>query len=112
MSLAALMTQPVTILRATSTVDRYGSTVLDWSNPTRQPVNAWIAQRDADELQGHRDGELSRWIGYFPSDVTIRSTDRVLRWGVTFYVAGPPNPAHRPTTGLHHYEVPLEVVEG
>ena len=112
MSIEALMTQPVTILRGVEVTDRYGSKTFDWTAATSAQTTAWIARRDGSEVLDHRNAEISQWIGMFPKDVDLRAGDRVVRWGVTFEVDEPPNPAHRPQSGLHHVEAMLKVVEG
>lgn len=114
MSLDALMTMTVAVLRADTDTDRYGDTVQDWTEATSTAAKAWISQRTADELLEHRNAELSEWVGFFPPTTDIAAGDRV-SWtaeGLTFEVSGPPNPAWRPQSGRHHYEVPLRVVEG
>lgn len=112
MSIDALMTHDVTIVRAGTDTDRYGDTVADWSAATRRSSKAWISQTSASEILDSRNAELSTWRAYFPRTADVRAGDRI-EWGsITFEVDGPPNPAHRPGTGVHHYEAPLKVVEG
>ena len=112
MSIEALMTHDVIIVRPGTTTDRYNDSVPDWTNTTRRRAKAWVSQRTASEINDNRDAEVSTWQGFFPATVDLRSGDRVV-WGpITFEVDGPPNPAHRPGSGVHHYEAPLKVVEG
>lgn len=114
MSLEALMTMSVVIVHPTTTTNRYGSAEITWASASRTNSKAWIAQRNAREELDHRDAELSDWIAYLPPTTTVRARDRI-EWSdgsLTFEVTGPPNPAHRPGTGVHHFEVPLRVVEG
>lgn len=106
------MTQPCFIVAHGWTTDRYNNRKPDWSTAARTAVRGWISQRSAEELLGHRNGEVSEWVGFFPRTAVIRATDRIERFGQTFEVAGPVNPAHTPHAGLHHFEVPLRIVEG
>ncbi|MDH4158659.1 MAG: hypothetical protein OEV62_00195 [Actinomycetota bacterium] len=112
MSIDSLIVDPVTILRSSIAVDRYGNTIRDWASPTSTATVGWVSQRTSSEVTTSRDGEVSDWVGFFLACEDIAATDRVVWSGITFEVVGPPNPARRPGESTHHFEVPLRVVEG
>lgn len=110
MSFAGLLDHDVDILTPTTTADRYGGTTkTGWTETT---VKGWVSQRGGSESTDLREAQVGTWVLFLHPDATIDGIDRV-RWeGITFEVDGPPNPAYRPGSGLHHYEVPLRVVDG
>ena len=110
MSFASLLDHDVTILTPVETADRYGGTEkTSWTPAT---VKGWVSQRGGSEQTDLREAQVSTWVLYLHPTATIDGKARVQWEGITFEVDGPPNPAHRPGTGLHHYEVPLRVVDG
>lgn len=110
MSFAALLDHDVTILTPTIGQDRYGGTAkTGWSSAT---VKGWVSQSSRSEANDLREAQVGTWVLFLHPDATIDGLDRVQWEGITFEVDGPPNPAHRPGSGLHHYEVPLRVVDG
>ena len=112
MSIESLIVDPVTILRAATTVDRYGNTIRDWSSPSSTATVGWVSQRTSSEVTASRDAEVSDWAGFFLCDEDVAAQDRVVWSGLTFEVVGPPNPARRPGEPTHHIEAPLRVVAG
>jgi hypothetical protein len=111
-SLATLLTQDVTILTAQTVENRYGRTEKDWSlTPTSSVVKGWVSQTSRSEVTGEREAQVASWVLYLHPDATITGLDRVEWEGITFEVDGPPNPARTPGV-LHHYEVPLRVIDG
>lgn len=112
MSFSSLLVQSVTILRAGVIVDRYGSSIPDWDNPSEASSRAWIAHRESTEDNDEgRNGRSSDWVAFLPPDATVDALDRVQWNGYTFEVVGLPKPAWSPR-GLHHYEVDLRLVQG
>jgi head-tail adaptor len=116
MSFASLLVDDVTLVRPATTVDRYGNTVKDWTNATSTDVKAWISQRNATEDPGTsgtggRQGELSDWVVYLHSDVTITAGDRIMWEGDTFEVIGKPLPGKTPR-GPHHLEATVRLTTG
>lgn len=110
MSFAGLLDQDVTVLTAVSSADRYGGTnKTGWTEST---VKGWVSQRSGSETNELREAQVSTWVLYLHPEATIDGIDRVRWGGLTFEVDGPTNPAHRPGSGLHHFEVPLRVVDG
>ena len=111
MSLAALMTQAVTVERAPLVDGHHGDDVRDWDNATTTPAVAWIAQENRAEVLTDRDAEISHWTGYFPVGTDLAAADRVRRGDELFEVDGPPNIAPTPA-GPHHVEATLRIVTG
>jgi hypothetical protein len=111
MSLAGLLVHDVTILRATTTTDRYGNLTVTWSTPTETAVKGWISQRSRSEENTQRDAQISDWVLFVPADTDIVGGDRVTWNGVTYEVDGPPWRAWTPR-GEHHVEASLRVVSG
>ena len=111
MSLQGLLVHDVTILRATTTTDRYENVVVSWSSPTETGVKGWITQRNRSEDNDQRSAEISDWVLFAPADTDIVAGDRVQWGGVTYEVDGPPLRAYTPR-GEHHVEAGLRVVVG
>lgn len=101
----------VTIVRPAEVTNRYGDTEPDWSAAARTPGYAWVQQRSADEVGGQRSATVSAWLAFMPAGTDVTAEDLV-EWGArTLRVAGEPNPLSTPS-GVHHLEVPLDLVEG
>lgn len=111
MTLTSLLVHDVTILTAPTTTNRYNDAEKDWDNATSAAVKGWVSQRTQLEDHDQREAQVSDWILYVDSGVTITGANRVQWSGITFEVDGPPNPAWTPR-GEHHLEVPLRVVTG
>lgn len=111
MSIARLLTQPVVILRARVSANRYGDDIVDWANTDETSTLGWLTQLSGREVLGTRDAQVSDWKLYLAADVDIDAGDRVLADGVTYEVDGPPHHAHTPR-GPHHIEVALHAVTG
>jgi head-tail adaptor len=111
MSLAGLMVHDVTIVTANVTESRYGDDLKEWVAARRVETKGWVSQRDATEILGDREAQLSDWIVYLPVGTTISAADRVEWEGTTFEVVGVPNRAWTPR-GPHHLEARLSVVTG
>ena len=111
MSLTGLLARPATILRAVTAEDRYGNTVLDWSDPASTPVRGWLAQSSGTEDRDRRDAAVSTWVFVMPAGTDVTALDRVHIDPVTYELAGPPNEAWTPR-GPHHIEATLRLVEG
>lgn len=111
MSFDRLLVQSVTVLTASSTTDRYGNTVVDWTNAASRTVNGWVAQTGSvEELLG-RDATTTVAVVFLPAGDPITAKDRVVLDGVTYEVDGVPNPANS-RRGVHHLQVRLKNVEG
>lgn len=111
MSLAGLLVHDVTIVTPGSTVGRYGDAVKDWATATETATKGWVARRSQDEVNGHREAQVSEWVLYVTADVALSGADRVVWGAYTFEVDGPPVRAWTPR-GEHHVEVPLRYVSG
>lgn len=111
MSFQGLLTQTVTFVRAGSTENRYGDDEKDWAAATRTTTKGWVAQQAHSEDRDQREARVSGWVLFVAPTVDVTGLDRVEWNDLTFEIDGPPLPAYRPQ-GLHHYEVPLRLVEG
>lgn len=111
MTFPHLMVHDVTIVTPGESTGRYGDTVKDWSSASREEVRGWVARRSQEEVNGHREAQVSAWVLFVEPDVTVTGQDRVEWCDTTFEVDGPPLPAYSPR-GQHHMEVPLRLVEG
>lgn len=104
-------------LRATPSTDRYGDTVLDWSNPDRAPiddVNIQPLSQDEDD-RSTRSPVITTWrITSRPGvDLDVGADDRIEWDGDTWTVEGEvarwPDPE---TALLHHVELTIRRVRG
>ena len=103
----------VTVLRP-QMVERRGSRVPDWTNPTEITVTDCHAQPiDASyESEGRESNQTSRARLYAPVDADIRRGDRVLALGETFEVVESLPYWPSPTGRLAHRQFDLERWEG
>jgi hypothetical protein len=112
MSLSTMMIHTVAIVRPGTVTSRIGDTVLDWDNPTRTMVTAWVEPLRASEDEVLQDRSTLKVRFFFPAGTVVDNSDRLEWEGRTFQAAGPAEPFYRPT-GLHHvvvYAQELEVV--
>lgn len=93
--------------RATETTDRYGATVLDWSNPTTATYACRVVPAGTlERLADGRDVRIDQPTVRLPHDADITTADRLTVGGVTYDVDG--EPARHPT----RIDVTLRAVEG
>lgn len=107
MSLAALLSEAVTVVRYGATTDVYGNTVP--GAETRVTYPGRLEQLSADELVRDRDTVITDWRGFLPADVDLGPYDRIEARGHLFEVVGLPNQQQTPR-GPHHVEVQLRWV--
>jgi hypothetical protein len=109
MSLATLLTEPVTIQTASSgAVDVFNDATTDYSAGTE--VLGRLEQRSAQEVTEGRDTLVSDWVLYLHPDVVVGGRDRVVdQYMRTFEVVGPPIMQRSPR-GPHHLQVNLRHV--
>jgi len=112
MSFARRLNQTVTVLTAATKVDRYGNTVVDWSNATSRTASAWVAQTGSTEELLSRDSTTTVAVVFLAADDPITALDRMTVDGVTYEVDGVPNPANGRMGAVHHIVVRLKDVEG
>jgi head-tail adaptor len=103
--------QTVTVVRPTTTTDRYGNTTTSWSNATRAEYAAWIEQSAAGENTDQRDQQSADWLLIVQPDADVNGRDRVEYDGKTFEVVGPPT-RRNTFRGTHHIEATLRWIEG
>lgn len=85
------MSERVTSLTATTTTDRYGNTVEDWSTPTRRTFDALVAPATAEDYATQAQAGTSwDFRVYSTKPVTVTAVDRLLIRGLEYEVAGEP----------------------
>lgn len=112
MSLARLMTDTGTIVRAATATDRYNGTTLDWANATEVDTLCWLSEGGTQEVIDGRDTLVSDFKLYLPPEADITGRDRFRKDGVLYLVDGAIQRAARPNRGVHHQECKLLLVEG
>lgn len=112
MSLARLMTDTGTIVRAAQVANRFGGTDLDWDNATEVDTLCWLSDGSSSEIIDGRDALVSSFRLYLPPDADITGRDRFRKNGITYLVDGAITTAARPGKGVHHLEAALKLVEG
>lgn len=110
MSLRALLSQTVIVLRYSDTAetDGYGNLVPGWTSPRQYPGR--LEPQAGSEVTTGSSVQVSDWKLYLPPEAVIEGRDRVQADGVTYEVVGPPARRRTPR-GDHHVEVRLQVVD-
>lgn len=111
MSLTSLLVRTVTILTADSRTDAYGDTQPDWTTPTGESVNGWLAQQSSIQDLDGRNATSTALILTVPAGTVITARNRVVIDGRTYEVSAEPIAAWTPR-GEHHIEAQLEVIDG
>jgi hypothetical protein len=108
-SLATLLTEPVSVLTASDgAADEFNSPSTTYSAGTEYLGR--LEQRSAQEVTDGRDTMVSDWVLYLPPDATVVGRDRVVdMYGRTFEVVGPPIMQRSPRAA-HHLQVNLRHV--
>ncbi len=112
MSLAALLTRPITIIRrsASEDVDAYGNTVND---EAMVEVVGELQQVRRDEPGGEGETSDTRWALFLPAGTALSTRDIVLVGDEEYEVIGEPWSARNPRTqALSHVEATLRRVAG
>lgn len=112
MSLAKLMTQTGTILRAARVEGRYNAEVLSWDAPAEVDTACWVSGGSASEETGGRDALVRDRKLYLPAEADITGLDRFRLGDDVYLIDGPIVPAQRPGRGVHHLECAIKRVEG
>jgi len=110
--------QPTTVqrLRATTTVDRHGDTVDDWTSPDIVDIDGavWAPIQNPEANELGRQGVVVGWAVYLidAGVVDVAARDR-LRWdGNDYHVDGEPARYRHPFTGRDVVEITTRRVEG
>jgi hypothetical protein len=106
-SLAQLLTEPISVLRYGAATDDYGNTVP--GGETRTTYLGRLEQMRAEEILRDRDTVIADWRAFLPPDVDLTPYDRIEARGVLFEVVGLPAQQWSPR-GAHHVEVQLRYV--
>lgn len=106
-----LLRQPITVVKPAETQDRYGTTILDWDNATRQTVLGDIQPRTSSEDEQGRSLQVSTAVLYLRPNAPLTGRDRVEAAGVTYQVLGPPQVVAR-LGEPNHMVVNVRAVEG
>lgn len=107
MSLAGLLTEPMSVVRYASSVDEYGNTVA--GAETKTTVRGRLEQLRTEEMVVDRDTVIVDWRAFLPVGTDITPLDRIEARGSLFEVVGLPNEQRSPR-GPHHIEVSLRWV--
>jgi len=108
---AHLMTQTVTLQKATVSTDSRGDQTLSWDSPNTRTITAWVDQQSTSETDDETRDVRSSNALLVTNDLTVSALDRVVVNGQTWTVQG--RPRQVPTlTGVHHLEATLRLVEG
>lgn len=93
----------VTVKRATL-VDKRGTKVLDWSEPTSITVGGCSVQPNTTsrDFDGRTVQVTEDWTLYAPYGSDIKAGDRIEWEGVTFEINGAPMPWKSPTGRVSH----------
>ncbi|HMV73262.1 MAG TPA: head-tail adaptor protein [Microthrixaceae bacterium] len=85
------MTETVTILTCTTTTDRYGGAVDDWTDPieTDVPGARFAPGSTSEDLDG-RAATTQTGTVYLPPDTAVTAADRIRVRGVVYVVDGVP----------------------
>lgn len=97
--------ETVTRLRATTTSDGYGGTVLDWTTPTEATIEGVaLAPRTGEEIHGPgRAGVIIGFTLYCDYDADITYEDRIRRAdGAVYEFEGQPGQWDNPFSGYEH----------
>jgi len=111
MSLTALFTRSVTIVRRSDTgaIDEYGGDI-----PTETLVDVLGEIQQTRRSEPGAEGELSdaEWTLFLPTGTEIRTGDSVIYGGHVFEVAGQPWDATTGSASMHHVEATLRRTAG
>lgn len=109
MSLTDLLTQTLTVYRATGeTRDSIGGITLTETS-TEVPGYIWPVTSQEDLV--NRNTQIGDWAGVVGPTADVGGWDRVTALGFAFDVIGPVRPIYNARTGvLSHYEFDLRVV--
>lgn len=115
--MALIELQTITRLRAKTTTDRYGNTVLDWSAPDPLVLDHVSVQPGvfAEPESNGRDPVVTMWTIYSDEgyDLDITEADRILYEGKPYEVVGEVQRFQAPITGaLDHVQVVIRRVGG
>lgn len=112
MTLARLLTQPVTVLNraAGGDEDEYGDEVVEeWD---RYDTDAYLEQTDSIEVQVDRDTVISNWLLVLPAGSVIDGGDQVITTDGTYEVIGrPARPWNPRLRAEHHIEARLRLAD-
>lgn len=106
-------TDSVTRLRATTTTNARNDVVLSWVTPSSLAIAGCRVQPISSEevmVNRYESDVRFRLLAPLGSDVTF--LDRITYAGVTYEVAGAPEPHRSPTGSASHDEIPLRKVSG
>lgn len=112
MGIEDLFIYDVTIVNPTTTTDRYGAEVDDWSDPDETPTHMWATQTARSEDDADRQAEVTTWRAFFPPDDPLTARSRIRWHEVPYEVVGAPFLAQSPKTSHRHLEADIRLVEG
>lgn len=108
MALPSFCKDVVTVKRP-ARVERRGTTVLDWSNPTAITLTRCSFQNQSTmrDMDGRALQVTNGAMLYTSYDADVQAGDRVEYRGGTYEITGEPIPVYGATGRISHYEIPL-----
>lgn len=114
MTIARLMTRPVTIVRMAESVsetDVYGNPTV--GTAATATALAYLEQVAEDEEQVDRATFRRTWLVVLPAGTPLDASDHIVADGLPrLEVIGPPRRPWRPSTGEHHVEATCVATAG
>ena len=107
--------ETVTIRRPTTTTDRYGNTVSDWSDPTDTTADALAIYPRSEgdpEINAGRTAVIVGLTVLLPIDTDVAPTDRMVVRSVVYAIEGEPGEYRAPWGWEPGIEVALRRVDG
>lgn len=104
MTLATMLTEDVTILRAGTTTDRAGDIIKSWASPASTAAKCFVETKRSDEDEFRRFSTDVLYLLFFSVGTDVQSGDRVVWGSITMEVIGKPMKRLTPK-GVHHLEV-------
>ena len=97
-----MLVEPITVLRAVRSTDRYGDDVLSWEVPDTGPVLGVLQQAQyGSEVTTERDLQSTEGTVFLPLDAPVTGQDRLVHNGQTWFLVGPLAPVGRPGRPSH-----------
>lgn len=106
-----LLQRPITIITPAESVDRYGTTVLNWATATTRVVLGDLQPKGASEDEEGRSLQVATAVLYLRPNSGLTGHERIRVDDVTYQVIGPPQIVAR--LGVpHHMIANVRAVEG
>lgn len=108
--------QTVTVIRASTTANRYGDDIRDWNTADEVDLTGvrLIPQAADNNIENvvDRDRIIRRWVLFAPPDADVVASDRIRYGGDLYEIDGEVRHWPSPSGRLSHIEADLTRVEG